>query len=356
MEYNISYRTKNKFIQCVISYKDNDDKWKQKTKQGFKTQKDSKPWIKATVDELEKTIKTTEEFRGITLGEFKEVFLKDKKRSYSYNALLVYKNAFNKFADLNCTPLIDLAYINIKPCVDAMIDAGLKPSTIKDYLLRFRVLLNHATYKYEILTTNPIRDRDFSFEQGKKKKINALNKSQTDHLLSNLKGNDYFICLIALKCGLRVGEVIGLTDLAFNFKSGTITIDKQWKKLGNKEHGFGKPKSKNSYRDVPIPASYISALKKYVQGCVIGTDRRIFLDATTGTTVNRIRNKMIKLGLDASIHDLRHTYATTLLANGFDYKTVAELMGDNVQTIIRTYSHFTKDMFDSAKTRIDNIL
>ena len=53
----------------------------------------------------------------------------------------------------------------------------------------------------------------------------------------------------------------------------------------DKEYNFGKPKSVNSYRDVPIPSSYISALKKYVKGCVIGTDRRIFLDATTGTTV-----------------------------------------------------------------------
>ena len=50
-----------------------------KTKQGFKTQKDSKSWVSAIIGELEKTIKTTEEFRGITLAEFKEVFLKDKK-------------------------------------------------------------------------------------------------------------------------------------------------------------------------------------------------------------------------------------------------------------------------------------
>lgn len=356
MEYNVSYRTKNKSIQCVISYKDNDGRWKQKTKQGFKTQKESKPWVKATIDELEKTIKTTEEFRGITLGEFKEVFLKDKKRSYSHNAKLVYENAFKKFEKLDHTPLIDLAYINIKPCVDEMIDNGLKPSTIKDYLSRLKTLLDHAIYKYEILVANPIKKKDYSFEQEKKKKINALNKSQCDHLLNNLKGKDYFICLIALKCGLRVGEIIGLTDLSFNFKRGVITIDRQWKKLGNKKYGFGKLKSPNSYRDVPIPAAYITQLKKYVRSCVIGTDRRIFLDATTGTAANRIKNKMNRLGLDASIHDLRHTYATTLLANGFDYKTVAELMGDNVQTIIKTYSHFTKDMFDSAKTRIDNIL
>lgn len=115
--------------------------------------------------------------------------------------------------------------------------------------------------------------------------------------------------------------------MSFNFKEGIIKIDKQWKKLGKKKHCFGKLKSKSSYRDVPIPSAYIPSLKKYVRGCVVGTDRRIFLDATTGTTVNRIKNKMERLGLDASIHDLRHTYATTLLANGFDYKIVAELMG-----------------------------
>lgn len=35
MDYNITYRQKDKGIQCIISYKDNNGKWKQ----GFKTQK-----------------------------------------------------------------------------------------------------------------------------------------------------------------------------------------------------------------------------------------------------------------------------------------------------------------------------
>ena len=42
----------------------------------LKHKKDSKSWGSAIIGELEKTIKTTEEFRGITLAEFKEVFLK----------------------------------------------------------------------------------------------------------------------------------------------------------------------------------------------------------------------------------------------------------------------------------------
>lgn len=259
MEYNVTYRSKDKSIQCIISYKDNDGRWRQKSKQGFATQKDSKAWIKTAVAELEKTINTAEEFRGITLGEFKKVFLKDKQGAYSYNAMLVYKNAFSRFKDLDHVPLIDMSYINIKPCIDAMIDEGLKPSTIKDYISRLKVSLNHAVYKYGILSTNPVRDKDYSLKH-EKKKIKALSVNETDHLLKNLRETDYYICLIALKCGLRVGEIIGLTDTSFNFKEGIIRVDKQWKKLGYKEHGFGKPKSINSVRDVPIPLRYNAAL------------------------------------------------------------------------------------------------
>ena len=37
-----------------------------KAKQGFRTQKDAKPWIDNTLDELKDNIKVAEEFRGIT--------------------------------------------------------------------------------------------------------------------------------------------------------------------------------------------------------------------------------------------------------------------------------------------------
>ncbi|WML35385.1 Arm DNA-binding domain-containing protein [Clostridium sp. OS1-26] len=39
MDYNITWRKKDKGWQCIISYKDSTGKWKQKSKQGFKTQK-----------------------------------------------------------------------------------------------------------------------------------------------------------------------------------------------------------------------------------------------------------------------------------------------------------------------------
>ena len=135
-----------------------------------------------------------------------------------------------------------------------------------------------------------------------------------------------------------------------------ITINKQWKLIGKKKHGFGIPKSENSYRTVPIPKDYISELKNYISNCVLGIDRRIFLYKSASAISSMLSKKYKKLGYDISVHDLRHTYVTTLLANGFPYKTVAELIGGTEETVIKTYSHFTEDMYEDAKSKLDNIL
>ena len=357
MDYNISYRNKDKSIQCIISYKDSDGKWRQKSKQGFKRQKDAKPWISDTVEKLEETIKTPSEFRGVTFGEFKEIFLRDKKR-LSPNTIVIYKESYNKFESLNDIPLVEIGYINIKPCVDRMIDDKLSNSTIRLALTNLKTVLNHAIDKYDIMKTNPVKLKDYDLpKQGKKKKIKALNEHEVEGLLTRLDGRDYMISLIACKCGLRIGEIVGLKDISFDFKRGEIKISEQWKLMDeDRNYGFGTLKTNNSYRSVPIPSGCVKEIQDYVRDCVIGIDRRIFNDKNTKVTSVRLSQKYKRKGYNVSVHDLRHTYATTLLLNGFDYRTVAELMGDTVEMIIKTYSHFIDDMMKNAKTRINKIL
>ncbi len=357
MEYNVTYRKKDKGIQCIISYKDNDGKWRQKSKQGFKRQKDAKPWVDSVVEELEKVIKVSSEFQGITFGEFKEIFLKDKKREYAHNTMIGTETALFRFNQLDDIPLADIGYIHIKPCIDTLIDNGIKNTTIEFYLTKLKTVFYHAIENYEIIFINPVKNKQYPLPKIKEKeKIRVLNKSQLNGLFSELLGPDYYISLIAVKCGLRIGEIVGLTDLDISFTNSEIEVNKQWKLIGENKYGFGPPKSENSYRTVPIPKEYVSVIKQYVDNCALGLDRRIFLDKSTSSVANRLLLKYKRKGYDFSVHDLRHTYATTLLANGFTYKTVAELIGDTEQTVIKTYSHFTEDMYDNAKSRIDNIL
>ena len=46
LNYNITFREKDKGWQCIVSYKEKSGKWKQKSKQGFKTKKEAKAYSK----------------------------------------------------------------------------------------------------------------------------------------------------------------------------------------------------------------------------------------------------------------------------------------------------------------------
>lgn len=359
LDYKVSYRNKDGSIQCIIAYKDG-DKWRQRSKQGFKTQKESKDWQEDVIKELKENIKVPTEYRKLTWGEFKDIFLEDKKREYSYNSTLSFKNVFTKFDDLNNIPLLEVSYINLKPCIDEMMDCGLSETTIKDYLNKMRIVFNHAIENYEIMKVNPVKVKQYkissSDKEGEPKKIRALTPNELEDLLSKLDGPDYYFTLIASKCGLRLGEINGLTSSVLDFKKGQIAVNRQWKKISDTEYNFGKLKTKNSYRTVPIPKNYIKELKEYNNTCIKSMDGRIFIDKSNSTTGIRLADKYQRFGYDISVHDLRHTYATTLIANGFDFKTVAELLGDTVEIVIETYIHFTNEMFENAKSRIDSIL
>ena len=56
-----------------------------------------------------------------------------------------------------------------------------------------------------------------------------------------------------------------------------------------------------------------------------------------------------------TFHALRHTFATTLISHGVDVKTVAALLGDRMETVMKTYIHYTDDMRKSAARDIEKI-
>lgn len=55
-------------------------------------------------------------------------------------------------------------------------------------------------------------------------------------------------------------------------------------------------------------------------------------------------------------HDLRHTSATLLLESGVDVKTVAERLGDRVETVLETYAHVTSKARTQAASWLAAVL
>ncbi len=361
MEYNITYRKKDKSIQCIISYKDEDEKWRQKSKQGFKAQKDAKPWIKNTVEKIEEQIKLKESIDpllvDITFKEFMEKFISHKILYREISTVRSIKTAYNKFTYLDDMEMTNISKIDIQHCVDSMVKEGLALSTIKINISRMRTVFNYAIKSVEIIDKNPLDDVILPTDNKKDKKIKALNKAQLDNLLKEIEYPVFrLISTLAGTCGLRIGEIMGLTWDDIDLKESTLSVNKQWKIIREWEYGMGKVKRKNSNREIPIPSNTLNELKSFKKLYPVHTSKRIFYTRLNNSSVSIDLSKIYrKKGYDITIHDLRHTYATHLIANGLDYRTVAQLMGHDVQETIKTYSHVTDDMIEKATNVIEKI-
>jgi len=363
MQHNITYRQKDKGWQFIISYKDNNGKWKQKSKQGFNKRGDAKKASDLALDELKETLTLQEslatEYAGITFKEFVDMHIESSSIYVERNTSILYNTLVKKFSKLDDIPLKDITTLHIQECINDMVKEGLNTSTIQGYTSKLRTMLNSAIKPYKIILTNPV-DSDIRIPESKKdEKIKALNKLELDDLLKRIKPEkDYMIALIAATCGLRLGEILGLTWNDIDLKKSTLSVNKQWKKLKDNTYGFGDTKTKNSNRVVPIPPKTLTELKKYKISNISNiTDmnNRIFIDKHTGTVSGRFFDKLKRLGYDITIHDLRHTYATMLIANGVDFKTVAKFLGHDVDMTMKIYSHVNQDMINMATDKINII-
>ncbi len=363
MQYNITYRKKDNSWQYIISYKDSTGKWRQKSKQGFELSRKGKELCKIEaenkIEELKKMHECIDipELRDITFEKYTKLFIEHQKLYKEPNTIEHYKLTFNIFNDLNDLRMIDIKNFNVQKSIDDLIKKGYSQISIKGFLSSLRYTFNYAIKKDRIIIENPVRDIDYKIEKEKKTK-RALTQNELIDLLNKIKNKKLrLISMVAAKCGLRISEILGLTWSDIDMKNFILSVNKQWKKNKDGKYSFGILKSKNSKRQVPIPPNLMSELKAYKSDQkVIELNDRIFNYGSREQISSALCKTYREIGYEISVHELRHTYGTTLIANCLDFKTVAKLMGNDVKQVLDTYSHVNDDMMNSAKNLINKIL
>lgn len=380
MQYNITYRIKDESWQFIISYKDNDGKWKQKSKQGFplkkstqksnkkvSEEKDKKPQIPqevkeaaiATLEELKKkiglSIDLNKEHDGITFKQYTKMFIEHEKLYKENNTVRGYDIAINAFEGLHKLELTKITNTDIQRCIDELIKSKKANSTIKIYLARVSIVFDLAINLSKILIESPVKNITLPKDKANTEK-KALTKLELDTLLSRISNRKYYIIsLIASKCGLRLGEILGLTWEDINEKKCTITVNKQWKYLKTGKYGSGPVKSINSNRVIPISPKVLAELLEYDKETPRNIDKRIFDNKYNDSVIKSLIRIYKAAGFDISIHELRHTFATNLISNGMDFKMAADLLGHDVKETYKTYSHVNSDMREKAAEIINLI-
>jgi integrase len=155
--------------------------------------------------------------------------------------------------------------------------------------------------------------------------------------------------------GLRLGETAGLQLGDIDFLRRTITVSRQVQR--EPVVGFEvRPPKFGSERVVYVPAALVEILAEHVR--TTGREHWLFTGETgtmplhQGTVGHRWRSALKAAGLSGfRLHDLRHFYASGLIASGCDVVTVQRALGHGSATVtLSTYSHLWPSAEDRTRT------
>ena len=217
------------------------------------------------------------------------------------------------------------------------------------------ILFNAAVNKYNIITESPAADVKLKKNIDKPER-RALDKKEVDDLLEALKNDKlsyYIVALTASTTGMRIGEILGLTK--GDIGEDTINVNKQYKMIGDNVFGLGPLKSKNSNRIIPVPKTTIDAINSFMVLYSPAPDGRIFNFGVKRSFQTSLNRRLKELGFNVCMHELRHTYATNLIASGVDLKTAAYILGHDMKMTMNVYSHVNNSMLNDAKDKINNL-
>ena len=335
----MTVRKKDGNYQIIVSYKDG-IKWKQKSKQGFATQREAKLYGQKIIEELKKTVTNPldDSLKNITFIELCELYMREKI-GISENTKLVYQYIIKNLSVLHQKRVRDISHQMIF-------------KTLSDIEFANRTKNMHITFLKSIFNfaIKPYRIKRFTTKTYKS--LTTFTMDEMDLLLKTYIDNKklYTLLSIARYTGARYGEILALTWLDIDLAYNTIRINKQWSRTSNNAFGVKEPKTRNSIRTLPIPPILSNILLEYKS--ISNTERLFNINTSSTGNVNYAIRTVIP---NKTIHAFRHTYATTLLANGVDIKTVASLLGDNINTVMNVYVHYSDEMRKNAAQDVSKI-
>jgi integrase len=202
-----------------------------------------------------------------------------------------------------------------------------KPATANRSLAILRRTFNLGI-RWGLVKENPVAKVDLFPES--RGRMRFLSREEQQSLLDCCSKRLRDVVLVALRTGMRRGELLGLRKQDLDFNRGLIILTKTKTDRG---------------RQVPMTDEVKTVLARLAFGRQ--DDEHIFRNRWNGPYQQpraEFVKAMGKAGIkDFRFHDLRHTYASDLVMAGVDIFTVSKLLGhSNVKTTM-IYAHLSPD-------------
>ncbi len=316
---------------------------------------------------------------SLPISEFLERVRSHK--NLSLNTVTAYRTDIIQFfsfllrhfglADCNGFDPEQVTVVDVRLFMGDLIKRGVQPRSIARKIASvksfYRYLLESGRIKKTIFSSittpkYPHRVPGFLTEQQTEKLFDVIlpgsmheyRKAEKNDLdESFVRERNRSILELLYGCGLRLSELIGLTDDCLDLEGGYVKLTGK----GNKQ------------RIVPLGQPAVEGLKKYFELRVnfFRMEKRVGAEALRYVFVTRKGKKLYPVLVQrltaqylASVteqkqknpHLLRHTFATHLLNSGADLNSVSEMLGHSNLSTTEIYTHVTferlKDVYRKA--------
>ena len=179
--------------------------------------------------------------------------------------------------------------------------------------------------------------------RAEKDPVRPLTPEEARAFLEHVRGERLeALWTVALAVGLRRGEALGLRRQDVDLEAGELRVVKNLQRLTGHGLVLTEPKSRESRRTIPLPPLAVTALHDHRRRMTAErlkagpewTESELIFVATTGlpldpSNVSHMgRRHLKKAGRpDLTLHGLRHSCASLLLAQGIEPLLIKEILG-----------------------------
>ncbi|MGH9117238.1 MAG: tyrosine-type recombinase/integrase [Acidimicrobiales bacterium] len=308
----------------------------------------------------------------LTVGQYLDAWLREvarrtvRPRTYQNYELMVRRHLV---PDLGRRRLDQLAAADVRRLLNAKTDEGFAPATVRHIHATLRAALEQAV-RDDLLQRNVAR-----LVRGPKvsqEPIRPLDVGEARLLLKTAQRDRlYALWAVGLGVGLRKGEALGLAWEHVDLDDGWLRVSLSLQRIDGRLR-LDEPKSRRSRRTVPLPPMCVEALRAHARRQAderrsagdYWTDSGLVFTTTIGTPIDprNVNRWFAALCERAGVrrirpHDMRHTCASLLLAQGVSPRVVMEILGHSqISVTMNLYAHVLPGMNEEAANLMQDAL
>ncbi|QHK22238.1 tyrosine-type recombinase/integrase [Pseudarthrobacter psychrotolerans] len=251
---------------------------------------------------------------------------------------------------------------HVETWVKEMIRGGLAAGTVRTRMNNVRSVL-HGAVRDRLIAADP--SDGVTLPRGRKIEHSMAIPAAADVGRVLAAAEPWFRPYVALCAfaGLRLGEAAAVQLADVDFLRRTLHVQRQVQRAGSGQVEITPPKY-GSERSVALPDGLLELLSRHIRDVgVRGAEQWLFvgdhgLPPHQNTVGNWWRKTRAAAGMPAlKLHDLRHFYASGLIAAGCDVVTVQRALGHaKATTTLNTYSHLWPTAADRTRAAAGGLM